>query len=56
MKNKLSSSVGPLNKAADNMHMFCLNMIYASACSMTVQAWQMLDKETATPQNIADRE
>ena len=56
MKNKLSSSVGPLNRAADNMHAFCLNMIYASACSMTVQAWQMLDKDTATPQNVADRD
>ena len=56
MKNILSSSVGPLNKAADNMHMFCLNMIYSSACNYTVQAWMLLEKAPKTPQNESDRE
>ena len=45
---------GPLTKAADNTHLFCLNLIYASACSMTVQAWQALEKAPKTPQNESD--
>ena len=45
---------GPLTKAADNTHLFCLNLIYASACSMTVQAWQLLEKAPKTPQNESD--
>ena len=45
---------GPLTKAADNTHLFCLNLIYASACSVTVQAWQMLEKAPKTPQNESD--
>jgi hypothetical protein len=56
MKYNSSSSVGPLNQAADGVHAFCLNMIYASACSMTVQAWQALDKAPDSPQNTADRD
>tara|TARA_R100001015_G_C4426931_1_gene25520 strand:+ start:60 stop:275 length:216 start_codon:yes stop_codon:yes gene_type:complete len=56
MKYNLSSSVGPLNKAADGVHAFCLNMIYASACNYTVQAWQILDKAPATEQNILDKD
>jgi len=45
---------GPLTEAIDNTHLFCLNLIYASACSMTVQAWQMLEKAEKTPQNDDD--
>jgi len=56
MKYHPSSSVGPLNKAADGVHAFCLNLIYSSACSMTVQAWQSLEKAPQTPQNVADRD
>tara|TARA_B100002019_G_C21255427_1_gene593546 strand:+ start:1339 stop:1533 length:195 start_codon:yes stop_codon:yes gene_type:complete len=47
---------GPLTEAADNTHLFCLNLIYASACSMTVQAWQLLEKAPKTPQNDSDLE
>ena len=56
MKYNSSSSVGPLNKAADGVHAFCLNMIYESACNYTVQAWQLLEKAPKTPQNESDRE
>ncbi len=45
---------GPLTEAADNTHLFCLNLIYASACSMTVQAWQLLEKAPKNPQNDLD--
>ena len=45
---------GPLTEASDNTHLFCLNLIYASACSVTVQAWQMLEKAPKTPQNELD--
>jgi hypothetical protein len=56
MKYNSSSSVGPLNKAADGLHAFCLNMIYSSACNYTVQAWQLLDKAPETEQNKLDRD
>ena len=45
---------GPLTEASDNTHLFCLNLIYASACSMTVQAWQLLEKAPKNPQNDDD--
>ena len=45
---------GPLTRAADNTHLFCLNLIYASACTMTVEAWKMLEKAPKTPQNNLD--
>jgi hypothetical protein len=45
---------GPLTEASNNTHLFCLNLIYASACSVTVQAWQMLEKAPKTPQNELD--
>ena len=45
---------GPLTEAADNTHLFCLNLIYASACSMTVEAWQLMNKAPKTPQNQQD--
>ena len=43
-----SSSVGPLIKAADSVHVFCLNMIYSQACNYTVQALQLLEKADKT--------
>ena len=45
---------GPLTEASNNTHLFCLNLIYASACSVTVQAWQLLEKAPKTPQNELD--
>ena len=54
MKYNLSSSIGPLTKAADSTQAFCLNMIYSSACNYTVIAWQMLEKAEKTPQNEDD--
>jgi len=45
---------GPLTQADTNMYAFCTNMIYASACTMTVQAWQLLEKAPKTPQNESD--
>ena len=45
---------GPLTEASNNTHSFCLNLIYASACTMTVQAWQLLEKAPKTPQNESD--
>ena len=56
MKYNSTASVGPLNKAADGVHAFCLNMIYSSACNFTVQAWQLLEKAPETPQNKLDRD
>ena len=47
---------GPLTKANENTHAFCLNMIYSSACNYTVLAWQMLEKAPPTPQNEDDIE
>jgi len=54
MKNKTLSTPGPLTAASENMHAFCLNMIYSSACNYTVQAWQLLEKAPASPQNDDD--
>jgi len=45
---------GPLTKASENTHAFCLNMIYSSACNYTVIAWQMLEKADKTPQTDDD--
>ena len=45
---------GPLTEASNNTHLFCFNLIYASACSVTVQAWQLLEKAPKTPQNESD--
>jgi len=45
---------GPLTKASENTHAFCLNMIYSSACNYTVIAWQMLEKAEKTPQTDDD--
>jgi len=45
---------GPLTKANENTHAFCLNMIYSSACNYTVIAWQMLEKAEKTPQTDDD--
>jgi hypothetical protein len=45
---------GPLTKANENTHAFCLNMIYSSAGSRTVQAWQLLEKAPTAPQNDDD--
>lgn len=46
--------MGPLTEANNSTQLFCLNLIYASACSMTVQAWQMLEKAPSSPQNDDD--
>jgi len=45
---------GPLTKASENTHAFCLNMIYSSACNYTVIAWQMLEKAEKTTQTDDD--
>jgi len=45
---------GPLTKASENTHAFCLNMIYSSACNYTVIAWQLLEKADKTPQTDDD--
>lgn len=45
---------GPLSKASENSQLFCLNLVYASACSMTVEAWQFMNKGPQTPQNQQD--
>lgn len=54
MKHSSSSSVGPLNRVAENTQAFCLNMIYASACNYTVIAWQLLENAEKTPQTEDD--
>jgi len=36
--------VGPLNKSVRNMQLFCEALIYSSACTYTVQAYQTMDK------------
>jgi len=46
--------MGPLTEASNSTQLFCLNLIYASACTMTVQAWQMLEKAPSTPENDDD--
>ena len=53
MKYNSTASVGPLNKAADGVHAFCLNMIYSSACNYTVQAYQLLEK---APKSVANEQ
>ena len=53
LKTKLSSS-GPLSRTQANMDMFCLNLIYATACNYTVQAYQLLEKAEPTKANQAD--
>jgi hypothetical protein len=56
MKNKILSTPGPLTEAAQNTHIFCLNMVYAGACDMTVKALQMLEGAPETTENILDRD
>ena len=45
---------GPLTQASENVHHFCLNLIYATACSMTVEAWQLIEKAPKTDSNKND--
>ena len=56
MKDKILSAPGPLTTASENTHIFCLNMIYASACDMTVKTLQVLEKSPETTENILDRD
>jgi len=48
------SASGPLQVTKRNMELFCLNLIYASACSYTVQAYQLLESAPATVKTDAD--
>jgi len=52
-KTPLSAS-GPIAQTRQNADVFCLNLIYATACYGTVQAYQILEKAPATPANQAD--
>ena len=47
------SASGPLHATQRNMELFCLNLIYASACSYTVQAYQLLEK---APKSVANEQ
>ena len=52
-KTELSSS-GPIAQSQKNMDMFCLNLIYSSACNYTWLAYELLSKAESTPENDAD--
>ncbi len=52
-KTELSSS-GPIAQSQKNMDMFCLNLIYSSACNYTWLAYELLSKSESTPENDAD--
>ncbi len=53
LKTELSSS-GPLTQSQRNMDIFCMNMMYSSACNYTWQAYELLEKAPQSPQNDAD--
>jgi hypothetical protein len=51
---KPKSIDAPLSKATAAAHLFGLNMMYSSACVMTVKAWQALEDAPKTKQNLND--
>ena len=53
-EHKTTAVNGPISQTQRNMDAFCLNLIYASACHYTVQAYQSLQKAPETPQTNDD--